>query len=161
MDDRPPPVPKHSIPVDHALTAENRLVANDLTHGNGMMRLALSREWSRYSLNAHFGPRWSDRNLVLLTLIDRDVLLIARFISIDPLIGNAGDTASHNAYSYALNNPLRYRDPMGTGSFEDEIANYNQECDYLMEADGKTPKTYTEGPFEGEPIVNRRSALSR
>ncbi len=46
---------------------------------------------------------------------------IARFLSIDPLLGTPGNPESHNAYSYASNNPLRYRDPMGTGSFASEV----------------------------------------
>ena len=39
---------------------------------------------------------------------------LGRFISIDPLLGTPGDVASHNAYAYAANNPLRFRDPSGT-----------------------------------------------
>lgn len=39
---------------------------------------------------------------------------LARFISIDPLPGSPANPASYNAYSYALNNPTRYRDPQGT-----------------------------------------------
>jgi len=42
---------------------------------------------------------------------------IARFISIDPLIGIPGVPSSHNAYSYAANNPLHYRDPLGAAVF--------------------------------------------
>ena len=45
---------------------------------------------------------------------------IARFISLDPLIGTPGVPPSHNAYAYAANNPLRFRDPLGT-SFEFDV----------------------------------------
>ncbi len=98
---------------------------------------------------------------------------IARFISIDPLIGTLGVPSSHNAYAYAANNPLRYRDPMGAGSsFEDEIANYHEmhDYEYLTDASGRPltyqsgpmkgepiPKTYQSGPFKGEAIVDKSS----
>ena len=95
---------------------------------------------------------------------------IARFISIDPLIGMPGMPSSHNAYAYAANNPLRYRDPMGTGSFEDEVQNYHEMYDYVYKKDprdptGNTllkdskgdpiPETQQSGPFRGEPIVDK------
>lgn len=95
---------------------------------------------------------------------------IARFISIDPLIGTPGTPSSHNPYAYAANNPLRYRDPMGTGSFEDEVENYHQMYDYVYKKDprdptGNTPlkdakgdpipETHQSGPFKGEPIVDK------
>ena len=35
------------------------------------------------------------------------------FLSIDPLVGDAADPQSHNAYSYARNNPANYVDPTG------------------------------------------------
>jgi len=38
---------------------------------------------------------------------------LQRFISIDPLVGDHHQPASHHAYAYAANNPLRYRDPFG------------------------------------------------
>lgn len=44
---------------------------------------------------------------------------ILRFISIDPWIGDYQWPASHNSYSYAGNNPLRYRDP--TGAAADDV----------------------------------------
>lgn len=40
--------------------------------------------------------------------------MLCRFISIDPRIGTYRSPATHNAYAYAANNPLRYRDPLGT-----------------------------------------------
>jgi RHS repeat-associated protein len=42
---------------------------------------------------------------------------IGRFLSIDPEVGTLGIPASHNAYAYAGNNPLRYRDPRGASAF--------------------------------------------
>jgi RHS repeat-associated protein len=36
-----------------------------------------------------------------------------RFISLDPILGRAGDTLSRNGYIYAKNNPLKYVDPSG------------------------------------------------
>lgn len=38
---------------------------------------------------------------------------LARFISIDPLLGSHDLPASHDAYAYAANNPYRFRDPSG------------------------------------------------
>jgi RHS repeat-associated protein len=45
---------------------------------------------------------------------------LGRFISIDPELGVPQFPASHNPYAYAMNNPLRYRDPSG-GGFREEI----------------------------------------
>ena len=42
---------------------------------------------------------------------------LARFLSVDPVIGVPGIPASHNAYGYAANNPVRYRDPLGASAF--------------------------------------------
>lgn len=53
---------------------------------------------------------------------------LMRFISMDPQIGSVRRPVSHNAYAYAANNPLRYRDP--TGTFADE-AWQQQVRDYL------------------------------
>jgi len=39
--------------------------------------------------------------------------LIGRMFSVDPVIGNAANSQSYNAYSYALNNPLKYTDNSG------------------------------------------------
>lgn len=41
---------------------------------------------------------------------------LARFISIDPIIGSPDAPASLHAYAYAANNPYRYRDPSGMSS---------------------------------------------
>jgi RHS repeat-associated protein len=38
---------------------------------------------------------------------------LGRFISADTLVPNPGDPQSLNRYAYALNNPLKYRDPSG------------------------------------------------
>ncbi len=38
---------------------------------------------------------------------------LARFLSPDPVLPDAGDRQSHNRYSYCLNNPLKYTDPSG------------------------------------------------
>ena len=38
---------------------------------------------------------------------------LGRFLSPDPSVQFVGDLQSYNRYSYALNNPLRYRDPTG------------------------------------------------
>jgi RHS repeat-associated protein len=40
------------------------------------------------------------------------------FVGVDPVIGNVLDPQSHNAYSYALNNPVRLVDPTGTTATE-------------------------------------------
>ncbi|MGD9492949.1 MAG: RHS repeat domain-containing protein [Bacteroidales bacterium] len=39
--------------------------------------------------------------------------LVGRFLSADPVIQSAGGSQGYNAYSYALNNPLKYTDPTG------------------------------------------------
>ena len=39
--------------------------------------------------------------------------LVGRFLSADPVIQPAGGSQGYNAYSYALNNPLKYTDPTG------------------------------------------------
>lgn len=88
---------------------------------------------------------------------------IARFISIDPLIGTPGSPSSHNAYAYAANNPLRFRDPLGAGSFEDEIADYNKQYPYKTARDAAGKEyvlTHEDGPFRGEPIVDKSGPLS-
>ena len=46
---------------------------------------------------------------------------IGQFVSLDPEIGTMGNPATHNPYAYAGNNPLRYRDPLGT-DFASEVA---------------------------------------
>lgn len=38
---------------------------------------------------------------------------LGRFFSADPFVQSPGDLQSYNAYSYVLNNPLRYTDPSG------------------------------------------------
>jgi RHS repeat-associated protein len=39
--------------------------------------------------------------------------VIARFLSVDPIMQNAGNAQNFNSYSYCLNNPLKYIDPSG------------------------------------------------
>ncbi len=41
---------------------------------------------------------------------------LGRFITADPVPGDRSDPLTLNAYAYALNNPLRYVDPLGTQS---------------------------------------------
>jgi hypothetical protein len=43
------------------------------------------------------------------------------FLSIDPVVGDAFDPQSVNAYSYARNNPVSYTDPTGMSSIGDII----------------------------------------
>ena len=40
------------------------------------------------------------------------------FLSVDPVVGNAFDPQSHNAYSYARNNPASFTDPTGAFAYE-------------------------------------------
>ncbi len=49
---------------------------------------------------------------------------IARFLAVDPVLGGASQPQSLNAYSYAMNNPYRYRDPSGeqASQFNGEFA---------------------------------------
>ena len=67
------------MPVDHSLDFESGFVANDLTHGNGAMRLTVNRRWSGSStLNTQLGRGWSDQNAFQLLLLQRNLLLISR-----------------------------------------------------------------------------------
>jgi RHS repeat-associated protein len=49
----------------------------------------------------YMGARWQDSNT-------------GTFVSVDPLVPDAGDPQSYNAYSYARNNPLSLVDPTGS-----------------------------------------------
>jgi len=40
--------------------------------------------------------------------------VLGRFVSVDPLVGSAGDPQSWNPYTYVRNNPMRLVDPSGT-----------------------------------------------
>lgn len=40
------------------------------------------------------------------------------FLSVDPVVADAADPQSYNAYAYARNNPVRYIDPTGMGQFD-------------------------------------------
>ena len=53
------------------------------------------------------------------------------FISPDPLLGEPGKPASHNAYSYAANSPQRFRDPLGTEPYLE----FTQALDRVMTQD--------------------------
>lgn len=39
--------------------------------------------------------------------------VVGRFLGLDPYVQMTGNTQSYNRYSYAMNNPLRYKDPSG------------------------------------------------
>jgi RHS repeat-associated protein len=39
--------------------------------------------------------------------------VVGRFLNVDPLIQDPGNTQSYNRYSYCLNNLLKYADPSG------------------------------------------------
>jgi YD repeat-containing protein len=67
------------LPTDHEVADGEALEAVDLEHGMGFSLLAVRRSWAaRETLNTHFGPGWSDPNLVRLASIDKDHLLIWR-----------------------------------------------------------------------------------
>lgn len=80
---------------------------------------------------------------------------IGRFLSIDPLIGTVGVPASHNAYAYAANNPLRFRDPQGTGFYDEIVYENFQHTEYLKDAAGNIIKD----PHTGEQLIDRASKL--
>lgn len=46
--------------------------------------------------------------------------VVGRFISADPYVQAPMNTQSFNRYSYAFNNPLRYVDPTGYITFDDD-----------------------------------------
>ena len=57
---------------------------------------------------------------------------IGRFMSVDPVVGNARNPQSWNAYSYAGNNPLRYTDPTGmrrTDQIEADEESFHEQRD--------------------------------
>lgn len=60
--------------------------------------------------------------------------LLGRFLSTDPLGGSVGSLQSHNAYAYALNNPLNASDPSGTDSCD---AGNNRNCPPIMRGWGQ------------------------
>ena len=55
----------------------------------------------------YYGARWYDP-------------YIQRWISPDPIVPNPSDPQALNRYSYVLNNPLRYTDPSGHWTFEED-----------------------------------------
>ncbi|SET98195.1 RHS repeat-associated core domain-containing protein [Myxococcus fulvus] len=44
-----------------------------------------------------------------------------KFLSVDPVIAEPGSAQAYNAYSYVLNNPLRYTDPSGFTPYGGEL----------------------------------------
>ena len=67
------------VPADHLISESGSLLANDLSHGEGLSLMTVRRTWlSRDTVNTHFGVGWSDPNLVRLTLLSADRLLIWR-----------------------------------------------------------------------------------
>lgn len=67
------------VPADHLISESGSLLANDLSHGEGWSLMTVRRTWlGRDTVNTHFGVGWSDPNLVRLTLLSADRLLIWR-----------------------------------------------------------------------------------
>ncbi len=67
------------VPADHLISESGSLLANDLSHGEGLSWMTVRRTWlGRDTVNTHFGVGWSDPNLVRLTLLSTDRLLIWR-----------------------------------------------------------------------------------
>lgn len=83
-----PPRRTTAVPSDHLFNIESGFVASDLAHGRGATRLEVTRLWrGTGTLNSHFGPGWSDRNVVRLSLISKNLLLIWR--------GGVGSQSAH------------------------------------------------------------------
>ena len=59
---------------------------------------------------------------------------LGRFMSVDPVGGNLGNPQSWNRYTYTLNNPLRYIDPLGLTI----TASGTNKADYLKNLSKKT-----------------------
>jgi YD repeat-containing protein len=58
---------------------DGRLLALDLEHGLGFSRMVVARAWAgQETLNTHFGPGWSDPNLIRLTQTGPDEILLWR-----------------------------------------------------------------------------------
>ncbi|MBC8872688.1 MAG: PASTA domain-containing protein [Planctomycetes bacterium] len=64
---------------------------------------------------------------------------IARFISMDPWLGSIASPSSLGLYDYAAGNPLRFRDPLGAGSFEDDIGYWIKHAEDV--ADARNPQS--------------------
>jgi YD repeat-containing protein len=73
------PITRAAMPANHSLDFDTGFVADDLTHGIGAMQLTVARRWSGTdTLNTHFGSGWSDQNVIQLTLVSRNVILLWR-----------------------------------------------------------------------------------
>lgn len=83
-----------------------------------------ARNWASWSTNfdpalletlaAGYTGHQSELDLGLMNMRGRMYSpVLGLFLSVDPVVEAAGDAQTWNAYSYVLNNPLRYTDPSG------------------------------------------------
>ena len=86
-----------------------------------------------------FTERDSDSEIGLVNMLGRLYdPRIGRFTTPDPLVSNSYSSQSYGAYSYALNNPLRWSDPTGLASEDD-----SSDLDTI----GDQPPVYYAGTF--------------
>ena len=71
--------------------------------------------------------------------------VVGRFLSPDPTIQVASDLQSHNRYSYATNNPLRYTDPTGYRPHHSTWADIAPFVDFLVYAGAIVVCVYSDG----------------
>jgi len=86
---------------------------------------------------------------------------IVRFISIDPLIGTPGVPTSHNAYAYAGNNPLRFRDPLGA-DFSSEITHEDNAVYHILQpAEKAAVREAYEGVQQAQRVLQNAASSAR
>jgi RHS repeat-associated protein len=71
-----------------------------------------------------------------------------RFLSVDPIVGEVGNTQAHNPYSYVSNRPLVSTDPSGLDGEDKPIS---QIVDEAGDGNGKTVELKEQIPQLGEP----------
>jgi len=113
------------LPVRNAMEAGGRRRnPTNWTYNNVPQTHLFDRGFTGHSLSRHaaVGKHLDNFYLINMPALRSDSIggngrvydpRLGRFLSPDPFVQNATNTQSHNRYSYALNNPLKYTDPSG------------------------------------------------